>query len=66
MKDKIKYYSKDTFKQEKNIETTIVLICVFLIGFIAGYICINNSAIENRQEINSVVIEEWFYAKEIT
>lgn len=57
MKDKIKYYSKDTFKQEKNIETTIVLICVFLIGFIAGYICMN-SAIENRQEINSVVIEE--------
>jgi hypothetical protein len=41
MKDKIKYYSKDTFKQEKNIETTIVLICVFLIGFIAGYICMN-------------------------
>lgn len=56
MKDKIKYYSKDTFKQEKNIETTIVLICVFLIGFIAGYICMN-SAIEDRQEINNVVIE---------
>ena len=56
MKDKVKYYSKDTFKQEKNIETTIVLICVFLIGFIAGYICMN-SAIEDRQEINNVVIE---------
>lgn len=57
MKDKIKYYSKDTFKQDKNIETTIVLICAFLIGFIAGYICMN-SAIEDRQEINNVVIEE--------
>lgn len=57
MKDKIKYYSKDTFKQEKNIETTIVLICVFLIGFIAGYICMN-SAIEDRQEINNVIVEE--------
>lgn len=55
MKDKTKYYSKETFKQEKNIETTIVLICVFLIGFIAGYICMN-TAIEDRQEIN--VIEE--------
>lgn len=56
MKDKTKYYSKETFKQEKNIEITIVLICVFLIGFIAGYACMN-SAIENRQEINNVVIE---------
>lgn len=57
MKDKVKYYNKETFKQEKNIEITIVLICVFLIGFIAGYICMN-SAIEDRQEINNVVIEE--------
>ena len=31
MKDKTKYYSKETFKQEKNIELTVVLICVFLI-----------------------------------
>lgn len=56
MKDKTKYYSKETFKQEKNIELTIVLICVFLIGFIAGYICMN-SAIEERQEINIVESE---------
>lgn len=57
MKDKTNYYSKETFKQEKNIELTIVLICVFLIGFIAGYICMN-SAIEERQEINIVESEE--------
>lgn len=57
MKDKTKYYNKETFKQEKNIELTIVLICVFLIGFIAGYICMN-SAIEDRQEINIVESEE--------
>lgn len=56
MKDKTNYYSKETFKQEKNIELTIVLICVFLIGFIAGYICMN-SAIEDRQEIDNIVIE---------
>lgn len=56
MKDKTNYYSKETFKQEKNIELTIVLICVFLIGFIAGYICMN-SAIEERQEINIVESE---------
>lgn len=31
MKDKIKFYNKDIFKQENNIELTIILICVFLI-----------------------------------
>lgn len=56
MKDKTKYYSKETFKQEKNIETILFVLVVFLIGFIAGYACMN-SAIENRQEINNVVIE---------
>lgn len=56
MKDKTKYYSKETFKQEKNIEIIIVLICVFLIGFIAGYACMN-SAIEDKQETNNIVIE---------
>lgn len=56
MKDKVKYYDKEMFKQEKNIEIIIVLICVFLIGVIAGYACMN-SAIEDRQEINNVVIE---------
>lgn len=57
MKDNTKHYSKETFKQEKNIEITIVLICVFLIGFIAGYACIN-SAIEDIQEINNIVESE--------
>ena len=56
MKDKIKHYSKETYEQEKHIELTIVLICAFLIGFIAGYACMN-SAIEDRQEMNNVVIE---------
>lgn len=57
MKDNTKYYSKETFKQEKNIEITIVLICAFLIGFIAGYACMN-SAIEYRQEMNIIESEE--------
>lgn len=57
MKDKTKYYSKETFKQEKNIETILFVLVVFLVGFIAGYACMN-SAIEDRQEINNVVIEE--------
>lgn len=57
MKDKIKHYSKETYEQEKHIELTIVLICAFLIGFIAGYACMN-SAIEDREEINIVKEEK--------
>lgn len=57
MKDKTKYYSKETFKQEKNIETILFVLVVFLVGFIAGYACMN-SAIEEKQEINNIVIEE--------
>lgn len=56
MKDKTKYYSKETFKQEKNIETILFVLVVFLVGFIAGYICMN-SAIEDRQEINIIESE---------
>lgn len=56
MKDKTKYYSKETFKQEKNIETILFVLVVFLVGFIAGYACMN-SAIEEKQEINNIVIE---------
>lgn len=56
MKDKVKFYNKDIFKQENNIEITIVLICVFLIGFIAGYLCINSS-IRQQQEIQNNIIE---------
>ncbi len=57
MKDRTKYYSKETFKQEEKIKSVIVVICIFLIGFIAGYICMN-SAIEDRQEINIIESEE--------
>lgn len=57
MKDKTKYYSKETFKQEKNIETILFVLVVFLVGFIAGYACMN-SAIEDRQEINIIESEE--------
>ena len=36
MKDKVKFYDKDIFKQEKNIELIIILICVFLIRIYNG------------------------------
>lgn len=31
MKDKIKFYNADIFKQENRIEISVILICAFLI-----------------------------------
>lgn len=57
MKGRTKYYSKETFKQEEKIKSVIVVICIFLIGFLTGYACMN-SAIEDRQETNIIESEE--------
>lgn len=57
MKDRTKHYSKETFKQEEKIKSVIVVICIFLIGFLTGYACMN-SAREDRQEINIIESEE--------
>ena len=56
MKDKVKFYNKEISKQENNIELTIILICAFLIGFIAGYLCIN-SAVEEQQKMQNNIIK---------
>lgn len=57
MKDKIKFYNADIFKQENRIEISVILICAFLIGFIAGYLCIT-SVIEDKYNMNNIVIEK--------
>lgn len=49
----MKYYNKEIYKQEKRFEAIIFIICVFIIGFITGYACIDY-AIDSD---NNVVIE---------
>lgn len=49
----MKYYDKEIYKQEKRFEAIILIICVFIIGFITGYACIDY-AIDSD---NNVVIE---------
>ena len=55
MKDKVKYYDKEMFKQEKNIEIIIVLICVFLIGVIAEMV---SDEPKYRKEIKRICYRE--------
>lgn len=46
----MKHYDKEIYKQEKRFEAIIFIICVFIIGFITGYACIDyatNNNVEN-------------------
>lgn len=49
----MKHYDKNIYKQEKRFEAVVIIICVFIIGFLAGYACIDY-AINND---NNIVIE---------
>lgn len=49
----MKHYDSYIYKQEKRFEAIILIICVFIIGFITGYACIDY-AIDSD---NNVVIE---------
>lgn len=51
----MKYYDKNIYKQEKRFEAVILIICVFIIGFLTGYACIDyavNNKVENVIERN--------------
>ena len=46
----MKHYDKDIYKQEKRFEMIVIIICVFIIGFLTGYACIDyatNNNVEN-------------------
>lgn len=53
----MKHYDSYIYKQEKRFEAIVIIICVFIIGFITGYACIdyaidsdNNNIIESEGE----------------
>jgi hypothetical protein len=46
----MKFYDSHIYKQEKKFEAIVLIICIFVIGFIAGYACIDyaiNNNVEN-------------------
>lgn len=53
----MKHYDKEVYKQEKRFEAIIFIICVFIIGFITGYACIDyaiNNNVENVTNCNEL------------
>ena len=52
----MKHYDKNIYKQEKKFEAIVLIICIFVIGFIAGYACIDyavnneNNVIESEEK----------------
>ena len=51
----MKFYDSHIYKQDKKFEAIVIIICVFIIGFITGYACIDyavNNKVENVIERN--------------
>ena len=48
----MKVYDKDVYNRQESLRTTVVIILVFLIGFVAGYMAssfsTSNNVIENK------------------
>lgn len=50
---KTKHFDSYIYKQEKKFEMIVIIICVFIFGFLAGYACIDyatNNNVENAIE----------------
>ena len=47
---KTKHYDSYIYKQEKKFEMIVIIICVFIIGFITGYACIDY-AVNNENNV---------------
>lgn len=50
----MKHYDKYIYKQEKRFEAVILIICVFIIGFLTGYACIDYAINNTNNEMNIV------------
>ena len=56
----MKYYDSYIYKQEKKFEMIVIIICVFIIGFITGYACIDyaiSNSIENVTNCNELGVD---------
>lgn len=60
--DKVKIYDKDMYISQEKLKTIVIIIVVFLIGFVAGYFSknvisedINNANTINNESYNSQI-----------
>jgi len=45
----MKVYDKDMYNRQESLRTTVVIILVFLIGFVAGYLASSFSTSNNNE-----------------
>ena len=57
MKEKVKLYDKDINRKAENIKNIIILLAIFFIGYITGYIAINMELQKENQEKQEHIIE---------
>ncbi len=50
--EKVKIYDKDMYTSQEKLKTIVIIIMVFIIGFIAGYFS-NNLIITNEGNLNN-------------
>ena len=54
----MKVYDKDMYNRQESLRTTVVIILVFLIGFVAGYLASSFSTPDNIIENKTSKITE--------
>ena len=57
MKEKVKLYDKDINRKAENIKNIVILLAIFFIGYITGYIAINMELQKENQEKQEHIIE---------
>ena len=61
----MKVYDKEIYQKQESIKYTVIIIVVFLLGFVAGYLASSFSNFEPKSNNNTIKIEKinWFYCK---
>jgi len=57
MKEKVKLYDKDINRKAENIKNIVILLAIFFIGYITGYIAINMELQKENQEKQEHIVE---------
>jgi len=54
----MKVYDKEIYQKQESIKYTVIIIVVFLLGFVAGYLASSFSSFEPKNDNNTVKIEK--------
>lgn len=54
----MKVYDKEIYQKQESIKYTVIIILVFLLGFVAGYFSSSLSSQKNVDTNNNVIIEK--------